>query len=625
MNMGSGGGFGSGGGGGSDFGGMGRGGNRHRMRELAKTERFDWVIVRRAFRAFIPYWRRALLIVFLMLISALGGVAPAWLTQRIIDNGIMQGDIETVVKLTLLVLGIVLTTGLLGVWQSWLNNSIAQNVMADYRLSLFDQIQKQSITFFASRQSGELVSRVMNDVTAIQNVVTSTLIGIVNNLLIIASTLFLMFHMNWKLTLLSLLVVPGFVLPSQKVGRIRQKLQDDIQQRQSSMTVKLSEAFGVSGALLTQIFSRERAQRDQFDQVNTELRKLQIRQTLVGRWLFMWMGMFGSLGPAILWGYGGWLVIHNQMGIGVIVSFTALMGRLYGPVSSLTQLHVNLYSSIALFRRIFAMLDTKPQVQGGVAELAPGSAEGDIRLEDVTYAYRNKEGGLYEPVLREVNLHVRPRQMVALVGPSGAGKTTLMNLIPRFADPVEGRVLLDGRDIRELTLPALRTQMGLVPQDPFFFHDTIYSNLLFARPDASRDEIEAACRGAQIHDLIASLPEGYETVVGERGYRLSGGERQRLAIARVLLRAPRIVLLDEATSSLDTLVERQIQQALEVLMQDRTAIVIAHRLSTILKADQIVVLDGGTIAATGTHEALLESSPLYRRLYEAQFVASAEQ
>lgn len=612
-----------GGGGGGGAGGGGGGANRHRMRELAKTETFDWKIIRRVLQAFVPYWPRAVLIVVLILITAIGNLAPAWLTQRIIDNGIMQGSTETVIRLSAILIGIVLLMGIVGVFQSWLNNSIAQNVMADYRLSLFNHIQRQSIHFFASRQSGELVSRVMNDVTAIQNVVTSTLIGLVNNFLVIVSTLFLMFHMNWKLTVLALLVVPGFVLPTQKVGQFRQKLQNEIQQRMSSMTVQLSEAFGVSGALLTQIFSREKSQSEQFATVNQELRTLQIRQSLVGRWLFMWLGAFSSLGPAILWGYGGWLVIHHQMGIGVIVSFTTLLGRLYGPLSQLTQLHVNVYSSIALFRRIFTMLDTVPDIQDGQKTLPPGSVEGKIAFEGVSYAYRKSGEERYEPVLKDISLTVEPRQLVAIVGPSGAGKTTLMNLIPRFADPQAGTVRLDDQDIRELTLPALRTQMGLVPQDPFFFHDTIYNNLLFAQPTATKAEIEEACRAAQIHELIAGLPEGYETVVGERGYRLSGGERQRLAIARVLLRAPRIVLLDEATSSLDTLVERQIQHALEALMEERTAIVIAHRLSTILKADRIVVLEAGRIAATGKHEELLESSGLYRQLYEAQFASRA--
>lgn len=597
----------------------GFGGNRWRMREMAQNERFDPAIVRRVLSAFRPYWPKAMLLTILLLIVSAGNVIPAWLTQIIIDNGIMKGKVSVVVGYTLLLLAIALFTGLLGVWQSWLSNSIAQHVMADYRLSLFRHIQKQSMNFFTSRQSGDLVSRVMNDVTAIQTVVTSTLVGVFSNLLLIAATVILMFSLNWQLSILALIVVPGFVLPTQRVGGIRQHLQSEIQLRMSEMTVQLSENFGVSGALLTRIFNREPQETEKFANINFQLRDLQIRQTLVGRWLFMLMGMFSSIGPALLWGYGGWLVIQHKMGIGVIVSFTTLLARLYGPLSQLAQLHVTVLSSIALFRRIFAILDTEPEIRDGSNEITANSVLGQIRLEGVSFAYRSEDLGQYRPVLKDINLTIEPNKMVALVGPSGAGKTTLMNLIPRFADPTSGRVLLDNHDIRTYTLPSLRELMGVVPQDPFFFHDTIYNNLVFAKPEATLSELEDACRAARIHDLIQGLPEGYQTVVGERGYRLSGGERQRLAIARVLLREPRFVLLDEATSALDSLVERQIQQALEVLLQGRTAIVIAHRLSTILQADLIVVLDQGQIIATGKHEGLLDNCPLYKKLYEIQF------
>lgn len=601
-------------------GGFGNGGgNRWRMREMAKNERFDLAIIQRVLNAFVPYWPQAALLTVLMFIVSIGNVLPAWLTQRIIDNGILKGSAATVIALTLLLLLIALVTGLLGVWQSWLSNSIAQHVMSDYRLSLFKHIQRQSMNFFTSQQSGDLVSRVMNDVNAIQTVVTSTFVGVFSNLLLIIATLILMFSMNWQLSILSLIVVPCFVLPTQRVGRIRQQLQEEIQQRMSAMTVQLSEDFGVSGALLTRIFNREPEETQRFSQVNEELRDLQIRQTLVGRWLFMLIGMFSAIGPALLWGYGGWLVIQHQIGIGVIVSFTTLLARLYGPLSQLAQLHVNVYSSIALFRRIFALLDTEPEIKDGPSSIPSGSLRGQIRLENVSYAYRTAAEGEYDPVLQGISLTVEPYQMVALVGPSGAGKTTLMNLIPRFADPTAGRVLLDGQDIRNLTLSSLRSHMGIVPQDPFFFHDTIYNNLIFANPQATMAEIIEACQAAQIHDLITELPEGYQTIVGERGYRLSGGERQRLAIARVLLRAPSLVLLDEATSALDSLVERQIQKALEILLKDRTAMVIAHRLSTILKADMIIVLEDGQIVAAGTHETLLDTCPLYHKLYEAQF------
>lgn len=608
------------GGGGSGGGGGGGmwGGSNWKMRELAKTEKLDWMILKRALRAFVPYWRNALIVSVVLLATSAGGVIPAWLTQRIIDNGILEGRLSLVIELTLVLILVAVVTGLLGVLQTWLSNVIAQDVMADYRLRLFKHVERQSVGFFASRQSGDLVSRVMNDVSAIQNVINNTLIGFASNILVIVSTLVFMFSMNWQLTVLALVVVPGFVLPTQKVGRSRQKLQGRIQERLSTLTVQLTEQFGVSGALLTRIFNREKRETERFDKDNRDLRNLYVRQSVVGRWLFMWIGMFSSVGPALLWGYGGWLAIHHQMGIGTIVAFTSLLSRLYSPFSQLAQVQVNLLSSIALFRRIFAILDIVPEVEGGSVELPSGSIQGRIELRNVAFSYQQNTDNP-ALALANISLVAEPGHMVALVGPSGAGKTTLLHLLPRFSDPLEGQILIDGHDARSLTLDSLRSQMGLVPQDPFFFHDTIRQNLLFASDGATDVELREACQAAQIYDMIAGLPDGFDTIVGERGYRLSGGERQRLAIARVLLRAPRIVLLDEATSALDTLVERQIQDALAALMKGRTAVVIAHRLSTILAADLIVVLDHGEIVAQGRHETLLSTCALYRQLYEAQF------
>ncbi|WAH37121.1 ABC transporter ATP-binding protein [Alicyclobacillus dauci] len=596
------------------------GGNRWRMRELASQEHFDWSVIKRALRGFVPYWPRAILVALVILVTSIGGVIPAWLTQKIIDDGISKGRFSVVIWLTVTLVVVAIGTGLLGVWQNWLSTSIAQNVMADYRFALFRHLKRQTVQFFASNQSGDLVSRVMNDVTAIQNVITSTLVGLLSNVLTICTTLVLMFDMNWKMALLAVMVVPGFVFPTQRVGKKRQKLQGEIQQWLAKMTVQLSETLGVSGALLIRIFNRESHEEQHFSDANRKLRDLQVRQALIGRWLFMWLGMFSSVGPALLWGYGGWLVIHHRIGLGVIVAFTALLSRLYGPLSQLAQLHVSVLSSIALFRRIFALLDRKPEVEDGDTTIPENSVDGRIDVIGVSFSYNTdieKDEG--HAALKDIHLSVEPGQTLALVGPSGAGKTTLLNLIPRFSDPTSGRILIDGLDCRTLTLKSLRGQMGLVPQDPFFFHDTVLNNLHLANEHATLADMEAACRAAQIHETIATLPQGYHTVVGERGYRLSGGERQRLAIARVLLQEPRIVLLDEATSALDTVVERKIQDALAVLLAGRTAIVIAHRLSTILSADKIVVLDKGQIVATGTHTSLLLESPLYKRLYESQF------
>lgn len=601
-------------------GGNGSGGKRWQLRELASQEHLDWSIMRRVLQAFIPYWPKAILVTIIIFITSIGNVVPAWLTQKIIDDGIQKGQLPIVIWLTIALIVTAVFTGLLGVWQNWLSNVIAQNVMADYRLALFSNLQRQTVNFFASRQSGDLVSRIINDVTAIQNVITSTLVGFISNLLTITVTLLLMFEMNWRMSVLAIIVVPGFVIPTQKVGRVRQKLQSEIQQWLSMMTVQLSEALGVSGALLIRIFNREVTEEKKFTVANKQLQDLQVRQGLIGRWLFMWLGMFSSIGPALLWGYGGWLVIHHEMNLGVIVAFTALLSKLYGPLSQLAQIHVNVLSSIALFRRIYSIMDIEPEVQTGSITIPANSVKGRIELKDVSFSYQSERNDDEEKMaLQAINLTVEPGQTVALVGPSGAGKTTLLNLIPRFSDPISGHLLLDGLECKTLSLRSLRAQMGLVPQDPFFFHDTVYNNLLLANETAAQEDMEAACKAAQIHDTIAGLSLGYQTIVGERGYRLSGGERQRLAIARVLLQSPRIVLLDEATSALDTVVERKIQDALAFLLKGRTAIVIAHRLSTILAADKIIVLEKGKIIASGTHQELVDTNPLYKKLYETQF------
>lgn len=620
--------------------GMGSGGfsgGKHpwQLRELAQQERFDGKIVHRALLAFVPYWRKASIISTVLILTAMGGSLPAWLSQQMINRGILAGNLHILFLYATILVLVAILTGLLGVVQAWLSNAIAQDVMADYRLKLFEHIQKQTLYFFTTHSSGDLISRVMNDVTAIQSAITTTLLGLLSNLFIIATTLALMFTMNWKMALLSLLVVPGFVLPTQKVGRRRQGLQAKIQERLSSLTVQLSEQFGVSGALLIRIFGLEVRSTEHFQQVNQELRTLQVQQTLTGRWLFMWLGMFSSIGPALLWAYGGWLAIHHQLSLGTIVAFTALLSRLYGPLSQLAQIHVGILASIALFRRIFALLDVSPMVEDGHQSLPEHELFGRIQFKGVNFAYP-KERPFSPPtaqtekspnppwVLRGIDLTLTAGQLTALVGPSGAGKTSLIHLILRFADPQQGCIELDGHNLRDLTLVSLRQHMGMVPQDPFFFHDTVRNNLAFANPHATLTDMVAACTSAQIHDTLAALPYGYDTVVGERGYRLSGGERQRLAIARVLLKSPRIVLLDEATSALDTLVERKIQVALLDMLRNRTAVVIAHRLSTILAADKIVVMNQGVLVAEGTHHELLSQCSLYRELYDAQFAVQQD-
>ena len=570
--------------------------------------------IRRVLRYFLPYKARAGLILLCIMASAVIGLVPPLLIRTIIDRAIADKDMSL---LSFLALGMILAslvTGFIGVAQNYLSNLIGQGVMYDMRNHLYRHLQSLHLGFFIGVRAGETITRLNSDVAGIQNVVTGTLVSIVSNVAILATTLVMIFYLSWPLALASVLILPLFIIPTRRVGRIRQDLTRSIQEQRADLVHILQETLSVGGYILMKIFGQERREREKFGEKNREVMRLQVRQALVGRWYFMIMGLFGTLGPAMIYWLGGWLVLRDSMTIGTVVAFVAYLSRLYGPASSLASVHVDVTASLALFDRIFQYLDIAPEIgDAPKADVLP-LLKGRVEFQDVSFHYR--EG---HPVLEDISFTVEPGQTVALVGPSGAGKTTITYLVPRFYDPTSGRVLLDGQDIKYLTLPSLREQIGIVTQDTFVYHDTVRHNLLYARPDASEVEMEQACRDAQLYDTIMNMPWGFDTIVGERGYRLSGGERQRLAIARVILENSSLIILDEATSSLDSVSEGLIQRALEPLLRDRTALVIAHRLSTILKADQILVMDGGRIAEQGSHNELLERGNLYSQLYQAQF------
>ena len=570
--------------------------------------------IRRALRYFLPYKAKASVILLCILASAVTGLVPPLLIRTIIDRAIADKDMSF---LSFLALGMVLAslvTGFIGVAQNYLSNLIGQGVMYDMRNHLYRHLQSLHLGFFIGVRTGETITRLNSDVAGIQNVVTGTLVSIVSNVAILATTLVMIFYLSWPLALASVLILPLFIIPTRRVGRIRQDLTRNIQEQRADLTHILQETLSVGGYILMKIFGQEQGEREKFREKNRELMRLQIRQALVGRWYFMIMGLFGTLGPALIYWLGGWLVLRDSMTVGTVVAFVAYLSRLYGPASSLASVHVDVTASLALFDRIFQYLDIAPEIADAPnADMLP-PVNGRVEFQDVSFHYR--EG---HPVLENISFTVEPGQTMALVGPSGAGKTTITYLVPRFYDPTSGRILLDGQDIRYITLPSLREQIGIVTQDTFVYHDTVRHNLLYARPDASEEELERACRDAQLYDTIMNMPWGFDTIVGERGYRLSGGERQRLAIARVILENSRLIVLDEATSSLDSVSEGLIQRALEPLLRDRTALVIAHRLSTILKADQILVINKGRIAERGSHGELLKRGDLYSQLYQAQF------
>jgi ATP-binding cassette subfamily B protein len=579
--------------------------------------KLEWPLLKRVFSYFIPYWRLALIVLACIGAAAGLGLVPAIVTRDLIDY--LTGSHDRFGPVALLI-GILVASsvvgGLIGVVQSYFSNRISQSIMFDLRNQLFDRVLKQSIAFFTATRTGDVMSRLSNDVNGVQSVVSDTIFSLVNNVVILASTVVLMLALDWKLTIAALVVLPAFLLPTLRVGKATFQARKATQGKLSEMTAYMQETLGISGMQLVKAFVRQAAETLRFRQLNDDLRVLNIRQSMIGRWFFMLMGVLGTAGPAVLWLFGGYLVVTGQESLGTVVTFaTVLLGRLYGPVGSLANMQVNVVGSLALFQRIFEYMDLPVTIDQKPKALDLQQARGQVQFDQVTFRYGQSD----RPAVKNVSFTIEPGQLAALVGPTGAGKTTITSLLPRFYDPQLGAIRMDGHDVRDLTLESLGSQVGMVFQDTFLFHTSIRDNLLYARPDATEAEMIAAAKAAYIHDFIQSLPEGYDTVVGERGHRLSGGEKQRVAIARVILKNPRVLILDEATSNLDSESEHLIQVALRPLFEGRTSLVIAHRLSTILAADLILVMEHGELVEQGRHGDLLKQDGLYARLYHRQF------
>ncbi len=586
--------------------------------EEALRARRDPKLRRRVVRYFQPHWRQGALVLALLAAGAIIGLVPAFITKEILDSFSRPG--ERFSQIALLVaagLGASVVGGLLGVARSFLEASISQSIMFDLRSQLFDRLLDQSVGFFTESRTGEVMSRINNDVKGVEDVVSGTVFGMIYNLLVVPATLAFMVVINWRLTmLLPLFVGPLVILPTLRTGRKTFAARKRTQEQLGRMTAYLQEVLGISGILLVKAFVRQRDERTRFRDMNQELRRLELREAMIGRWFQMLMETLWFVSPALLWLYGGYLVLHGQATVGTIVTFVVVLaGRLSNAVTDLASLHVSVIGSLALFQRLFDILDMPLAVTDAPGARPLSSCRGAIAFEGVTFSYRPDN----RPAIEDLSFRTEPGQLVALVGPTGAGKSTVTYLVSRSYDPQRGRVLVDSQDVRELTLDSLGSRIGTVFQDIFLFHTSIRDNLRYARLDASDDELVAAAKAAYLHDFITSLPDGYDTIVGERGHRLSGGEKQRLAIARVMLKDPRILILDEATSHLDTVSEHLIQAALRPLLKGRTSLVIAHRLSTILAADLILVLDRGHLVEQGTHAELVELGGLYARLYERQF------
>ncbi len=564
-----------------------------------------------------PYWFQFMLVFVTILLSAAVGLLPSIITGRIVDEALIGKDMKLLVQLLLMAFVTLTVSQVVGVLESYINAWISQRIIFDMKNQMYDHLQHMPHAFFTSEKQGDIITRMNSDISGVSNVISGTLSSVVSNIATVVTTLVALFTMSWKLALVGIVVIPLLILPTKSVGKTRWKLLSESQEKADEMNQLVNETLSVSGSMLVKLFAREKKEYDRFVSVNEEVTRLAMKEQRSGKWFRVIMGMFTQVGPLLIYFAGGYFIISKadpNLTVGTITATVALINRLYRPVQSLLDIEVDFTRSLALFTRIFDYFDMVNTIKSPPHGKKPPVAQRDITFDHVAFSYDPSI-----PLLTDINFTVPGGQMYAIVGPSGSGKSTVVNLIPRLYDVLSGSVSIAGMDVRRFDLSYLRSCIGVVTQDSYLFNGTIRDNLLYAKDDATQQELEAACKTANIHDFIVSQPDGYNTEVGNRGLKLSGGEKQRLSIARVILKDPKILILDEATSALDSISENSIQRALEVMMQGRTSIVIAHRLSTILKADKILVLKGGQIVEQGSHEELLAQGGVYRELYETQF------
>jgi len=572
-----------------------------------------------------PYRTTIAIFLSAILVAALLALVPPLVVRSILDTAIPDGDRRLIVILASVAVAAALIDAGLQILQRWCSASIGEGLIADLRIALYAKVQRLPIAFFTRTPTGSITSRLNNDVVGAQSALTSTLGSVVSNVVVLVTTLVTMLALEWRLTALSLVVLPMFIVPARRVGRRLQDISRRQMQHNATMNTQMTERFNVAGALLVKLFGDERRELGAFTTQANAVRDAGVSSAMLGRVFFVALGLVGAVGTAAIYGIGAWLVVDGDITAGTLVALAALVTRVYQPLTGLTNARVDLMTSMVSFERVFEVLDAPEPITDRPGAIDLVGCRGAIWLDDVVFRYPAADSTAVRSmeqqavpgadpdrdVLAGVSLDVSPGETVAVVGASGAGKSTLVSLIPRLYDVTDGAVRVDGHDVRDLTLTSLRSAIGVVAQDPHLFHVSIAENLRFARPEATAIDLERVCRAARIHDTIAALPDGYDTVVGERGYRLSGGEKQRLAIARLLLKNPAIMILDEATSHLDMENESLVQAALEEALAGRTAIVIAHRLSTVRSADRIVVLHDGRIAETGTHDELVVANGLY--------------
>jgi ATP-binding cassette subfamily B protein len=615
-----------------------------------------WGLMRRVLAYSYPYRKQITGLLLLILINAGLTLLTPLILRDMIDKAIPAKDIQRLILLAMGLLFIPILGGTLNVVQRRLNAAIGEGVIYDLRVALFAHLQRMSLRFFTNTKVGELMSRLNNDVVGAQNAISNTIVNIITNIIQAAVVLSVMFTLEWRLTLISVIILPLFILTARRLGDQLRDIARSQMNANAQMNAMVNETLNIGGALLVKLFGRTDEEIKHFDNRAAQVRDLGIQRAVIGVTFFMIIGLLSAVGTALVYGFGGYLVIQGSFTLGTIVAFGSFLSSLYIALQGLSNAPVEFATSIVSFERVFEIIDLPHDILEKSDAFNLQGIRGELVFEGVTFQYQAREENLLSDVqrfddvsivkaelstngltakegeeeetdeagthgqaremaLEEISFRAEPGQLIALVGPSGAGKTTFTYLIPRLYDPTQGRILIDGHDLRDVTLASLAAQIGMVTQETTLFHDTIHTNLIYAKLDASQAEIEAAARAANIHDFITGLPDGYNTTVGERGYRLSGGEKQRLALARVILKDPHILILDEATSHLDSESEALIQEALKHVMAKRTSIVIAHRLSTILAADLILVLNRGRIVERGTHKDLLEQNGLYAQLY----------
>ena len=580
-------------------------------------------LLRRIGELFRPHRAKLTITIILVLVSAGLSVAPPLLTRQLFDKGLFPPsrvpDVPVIVELVVSMVILWVASSGLGVWQTYLTATVGNDVMGSLRMRLFSHLQAMELAFFTKTKTGIIQSRLQNDVGGVAGVLSNTISSVIGNTVTVIAALVSMIILSWQMTIVAVILLPILVIAQRRVGQVRARIATKTQESLSDMTAITQETLSVSGILLAKSFNQQGAEIDRYGAENRNQIGLQVRQQMSGQWFFAMVSIFLSVIPAVIYLVAAWLITHNvAVTAGTIVAFTTVQARVTFPLMGLLRVALDLQTSQALFARIFEYLDLKPGIVDRPDARAVNEARvGEVAFRDVVFRYPDA-GKDATPTLRDVSFEIQPGQYAAFVGPSGAGKTTVSYLVPRFHDVEGGRVVFAGDDVRDLKQDSLVRNIGIVSQETYLFHATIAENLRYAKPDATRAELEAASRAANIHDTIATFPLGYDTVVGERGYRLSGGEKQRVAIARVLLKDPPVLILDEATSALDTISERIVQSALDEASRGRTTIAIAHRLSTVIGADVIFVVQAGRIVEHGKHSELLAAGGEYSRLFAEQ-------